>query len=83
MYLCLAAFVSVLLAPFALRVFVQRSAPVVPSTSVSGHGAALELRIITPHNQDIRHVFEAAFSDWHSQQYGAPVNITYLSPGGT
>jgi iron(III) transport system substrate-binding protein len=43
----------------------------------------LELRIITPHNQGIRRVFEPAFSDWHRAHFGRGVAITYLSPGGT
>lgn len=75
-----AAFVAVLLLPFALRAWVGRGASRVRAPS--GVPTA-ELRIITPHNQDIRRAFELAFSDWHQQHYGQAVAITYLSPGGT
>ncbi len=74
------AFAVVLLLPFAVRVWLGRVRPPVSG----GRGeAALELRIITPHNQDIRRAFELAFSDWHEQRYGQSVAVTYLSPGGT
>jgi iron(III) transport system substrate-binding protein len=81
LYLRLLAFVVVLFAPFALHE-VLGSKAVVPAALV-GDESALELRIVTPHNQDIRRVFEAAFSDWHREHFGRRVAITYLSPGGT
>jgi len=78
-YVCVAAFVGVLLAPFLLQdVFRERSL-----TRPVQTGEVLELRIITPHNQDIRRVFEPAFSDWYRAHFGRGVAITYLSPGGT
>lgn len=81
LYACLAAFGLVLLLPFMVRVLIGRAArPMEPRRVADG---ALELRIITPHNQDIRRVFELAFSDWHRARFGRPVAITYLSPGGT
>jgi ABC-type Fe3+ transport system substrate-binding protein len=86
LYGCLAAFFAVLLAPFLLRgvlgdVATRRMQP--ETTSPDGPAEVLELRIVTPHNQDIRRVFEPAFSDWHREHYGRSVAITYLSPGGT
>jgi iron(III) transport system substrate-binding protein len=74
------AFFAVLLLPFVLRGWLGRS----ESRARASSGAPVaELRIITPHNQDIRRAFELAFSDWHLQHYGQAVAITYLSPGGT
>jgi ABC-type Fe3+ transport system substrate-binding protein len=70
-----------LLLPFVLRVLLGD--PERRLTRSESNVGALELRIITPHNQDIRRVFEPAFSDWHEQRFGQPVSITYLSPGGT
>ena len=66
--------------PFALRALLGTSDRRTDATLPQG---ALELRIITPHNQDIRRVFEPAFSDWHNDHFGQSVAITYLSPGGT
>ena len=80
-YVCLAAFVGVLCLPFAVRFWLGHADagdPVQRSTD-----GALTLRIITPHNQDIRRVFEPAFSDWHRKRFGRAVDITYMSPGGT
>lgn len=80
-YACLVAFVAVLCLPFAVRFWVGKAdAGAAVERSTDG---ALTLRIITPHNQDIRRVFEPAFSDWHRQRFGRAVDITYLSPGGT
>jgi iron(III) transport system substrate-binding protein len=79
LYLFIAAFFAVLLAPFVLQSVVQENPDHRPEQS----GEVLELRIITPHNQEIRRAFELAFSDWHRQHYGRGVAITYLSPGGT
>jgi iron(III) transport system substrate-binding protein len=79
LYAWAAAFVGVLIAPFLLHALVAGSR----AERVRRDGDELELRIITPHNQDIRRVFEPAFSDWHRARYGRGVAITYLSPGGT
>lgn len=79
-YLLLVLFVLVLFAPFALRrVLVQAE----EQPRARGTGAALELVILTPHNQDIRRAFAAAFSDWHLEHHSQPVRVTYLTPGGT
>jgi iron(III) transport system substrate-binding protein len=79
LYACLAAFVGVLVAPFLLQSWFREGGVERPAET----GEVLELRIITPHNQDIRRVFEPAFSDWHRAHFGRGVAITYLSPGGT
>jgi len=88
LYGCLAAFFAVLLAPFVLRgvlgdTATRRLQPASESQAPETQAEALELRIVTPHNQDIRRVFEPAFSDWHREHFGRSVTITYLSPGGT
>jgi iron(III) transport system substrate-binding protein len=74
------AFALVLLLPFAVRALLGRSES---RGRAERTATALQLRIITPHNQDIRRAFEPAFSDWHLKHHGQPVAITYLSPGGT
>ncbi len=81
LYSCLAAFVAVLLLPFVGHLWVAhpRSLAAPPAST----GVLRELRVITPHNQDIRRVFEPAFSQWHEAHFGEAVAITYLSPGGT
>lgn len=75
-----AAFAALLLLPFAVRLWLGRADT---RARVAGEGSSLELRIITPHTQDIQRTFELAFSDWHRQHFGRPIRITYLSPGGT
>ena len=74
------AFFAVLLLPFVLRGWLGGNEP---RARASGAARVAELRIITPHNQDIRRAFELAFSDWHLERYGRAVAITYLSPGGS
>jgi iron(III) transport system substrate-binding protein len=74
------AFATVLMLPFAVRAWIGRDEP---TRSAPSQGPALELRVITPHNEDIQRAFEAAFSDWHRARYGQAVAITFLSPGGT
>ena len=78
----LLAFAVVLLLPFAVRLGLGGSESVVARPAKQGV-PTVELRIITPHNQDIRRAFELAFSDWHLDHYGSPVAVTFLSPGGT
>lgn len=74
------AFIAVLLLPFLLRAWLGRDEA---RARASSGAPVAELRIITPHNQEIRRAFELAFSDWHLQHHGQAVAITYLSPGGT
>lgn len=46
-------------------------------------GGALELIIITPHNEQIRYEFGRAFDEWHRKTYGQRVNVIWNVPGGT
>lgn len=41
------------------------------------------LTIITPHNEAIRYEFGLAFSRWHEERYGQPVNVDWRAIGGT
>ncbi|HEV7301768.1 MAG TPA: extracellular solute-binding protein [Tepidisphaeraceae bacterium] len=79
-YIWIILFFIVLVAPFVVRQLVAKRADELPGANGSD---ALELTIVTPHNQDIRRAFAAAFSDWHQKHHGRPVRITYLTPGGT
>jgi iron(III) transport system substrate-binding protein len=81
-YLSIILFFVVLVAPFVVRQVVARKPGDVEPVKSDAKPAG-ELVIVTPHNQDIRRAFAAAFSDWHVKQFGAPVKITYLTPGGT
>jgi ABC-type Fe3+ transport system substrate-binding protein len=46
-------------------------------------GSEDKLIIITPQGQEIRDEFRWAFADWHRQKYGRPVQLEFLTPGGT
>jgi ABC-type Fe3+ transport system substrate-binding protein len=46
-------------------------------------GAAARLVIITPHMREIRDEFRWAFADWHQKKFGYPVEVQYLTPGGS
>lgn len=76
--LVIAAFVGVLLAPlvFSAVSMANRRTNRTPSTT-------LELRLITPHQRDIRQAFARAFSAWHHERYGSDVALTFITPGGT
>lgn len=75
-YFYLFLFVVVLALPFAMHRALMRGHP-------EQAAGAERLVIITPHNQDIRREFNHAFSAWHQKRYGAPVELVFLSPGGT
>lgn len=49
----------------------------------SSGGEALELIIITPHNEQIRYEFARAFDRWHRRNFGRGVKVIYNVPGGT
>ena len=68
----LLAFLVVLLVPFVMR-----------PESEKARESALPLIIISPHNEAIRHEFSVAFSRWHRERYGKPVEIDWRSIGGT
>ena len=44
---------------------------------------ALTLVIVSPHNEAIRYEFGRAFSEWHRRAHGRPVQVEWLSIGGT
>jgi iron(III) transport system substrate-binding protein len=73
----IAAFFLVLFAPFSVRALLP------PPHEAASSADALELRVITPHQRDIRQVFERAFSEYHRARFGKAVRIVYLIPGGT
>jgi iron(III) transport system substrate-binding protein len=75
----LGAFFAVLFAPFAVRALLPKA----DDTRATNLDAALELRVITPHQRDIRQTFERGFSEWHRARFGKAVRIVYLSSGGT
>src|SRR5688572_7666501 len=75
------AFLLTLFAPFIVRALLgpeERAAAATPSGPTR-----LELRIITPHTQDIRRTFERAFVDWHQRSFGESVHVIFLTPRGT
>lgn len=65
-------FLAVLGTPFLLR-----------SPEASRRSDALSLVIISPHNEAIRYEFARAFSDWHENHHGAPVDVDWRNIGGT
>ncbi len=44
---------------------------------------ALELVVISPHNEAIRYEFAHGFSEWHREHYGRAVNVDWRVIGGT
>lgn len=44
---------------------------------------AARLVIVSPHNEAIRFEFEHAFSAWHEEHFGVPVDIDWRAIGGT
>lgn len=75
-------FVLLLIAPIGAH-WMYRSSSAWAPVSSNGVAASDRLVIITPNNEDIRNEFAWAFSDWHRQTYGQPVELQFLSPGGT
>ena len=67
-------FLVVLAAPFLLR-----PAMTLHSEPVSRG----RLVVVTPHNQDIRNEYGAAFADWHQKRYGERIDIDFRVVGGT
>lgn len=65
-------FVVILAVPFALRPRRERA-----------RDDAQTLIVVTPHVQQIRAEYGAAFSRWHEKKFGTPVNVDWRQPGGT
>ncbi|MBU4459455.1 MAG: extracellular solute-binding protein [Verrucomicrobia bacterium] len=73
----LAAAALIVALPFLFR----ERRPAVPAGAAAG--PRLELAVITPHNDAIRREFGRAFSAWHAERYGAPVDVQWIVIGGT
>lgn len=73
----LAAAALIVALPFLFR----ERAPVPPGAAPEG--ARLTLTVITPHNDAIRREFGRAFSAWHAERHGAPVEVQWIVIGGT
>lgn len=67
------ALAVVLGVPFALR----------PAPEAGAGDDAPALVIITPHVQQIRREFGAAFERWHLENFGGPARVDWRTPGGT
>ncbi len=69
--------VGLIAIPFALR----------PRPTPSGGRAAASptarLAVISPHNDAIRREFARAFSRWHEERFGRPVEVQWIVIGGT
>lgn len=81
-YLFILLFLLVLVAPFVVRLGLRSSAPAAPRTSGRADKAP-RLIVFTPHNQDIRREFAAAFAGWHRRRYGTAVVMDFRTIGGT
>ncbi len=51
--------------------------------SVTSGDAERRVIIITPHNEQIRTEFGAAFADWHLREFGETAEVVWVTPGGT
>ncbi|HEV2294660.1 MAG TPA: extracellular solute-binding protein [Tepidisphaeraceae bacterium] len=72
-------FFVVLVTPFILRRAIGTPAAY---RAPAPTGDPLKLVIVTPHVESIRREFEQAFSAWHQQKYGRPVEIDWRNYGG-
>ncbi len=86
--LILAAFALVLIVPWWVRQSFQAAHG--EGSGGGGGGMAKEeipaervLVAVTPHVEQIRTEFGAAFGAWHARVYGAPARIDFRTPGGT
>jgi ABC-type Fe3+ transport system substrate-binding protein len=78
-YAFIVMFLVLLALPLMLRALSNGSH--MPGTA--GSTAGDRLVIITSQTQDIRNEFRWAFADWHQLKYGEPVDLEFLSPGGS
>ncbi|MBM4156074.1 MAG: extracellular solute-binding protein [Lentisphaerae bacterium] len=62
--------------------FLLRERPPAAPARVPGAERAT-LTVITPHNDAIRREFGRAFSAWHAERHGAPVDVRWIVIGGT
>ena len=73
-------FVIILGVPLAFR---PAGESVLGTEELPGGEKALDLIIITPHNEQIRYEFARGFDRWHRRTHGQPVNVIWNVPGGT
>lgn len=79
------AFVLVLALPLIVRALAGSNAGAEGAFKTAGaDGEDVEqLVIVTPHIEQIRLEFAAAFDDWHREKFGKGVRIDWRVPGGT
>ncbi len=71
-------FFVVLVTPFILRRAIGTpSGDPLPPGDGSSAGEPLKLVIVTPHVESIRREFAQAFSAWHQQKFGQPVDVEW------
>ncbi len=75
----LVALLLVLSLPFLVRGMAGQSAP---AAAAKGRNVP-KLVIVTPHVEQIRSEFGAAFSRWYERTQGSPVAVDWRAPGGT
>lgn len=73
----LAAAALIVALPFLFR----ERPPAAPAGAAEG--PRLALAVITPHNDAIRREFGRAFSSWHAERHGVPVEVQWIVIGGT
>ncbi|MFN0010581.1 MAG: ABC transporter substrate-binding protein [Phycisphaerales bacterium] len=77
-------FALILATPMVVRSRLQGGGGAHPGgAGGAGGSAAQTLMIVTPHVEQIRSEFGAAFGRWHQRVYGASVAIDWRTPGGT
>lgn len=72
-YLLASVFVALIAAPLAMR----------RDDASDAGSSARRLIIVTPHPAQLREEFARGFDEWHREVFGEPVEISYLTPGGT
>jgi ABC-type Fe3+ transport system substrate-binding protein len=58
------------------------AAMVLPAFLFRGPGSADEIVVISPHSDEIKEETARAFAAWHQHNYGQPVTIRWIEPGG-
>jgi ABC-type Fe3+ transport system substrate-binding protein len=77
------AFVVVLSLPFLVRALAGGGDVARLAAGSATGGGAPTLIVVTPHVEQIRLEFGAAFNRWHQRLYGSPAAIDWRTPGGT
>lgn len=81
--LVIAAFVFVLFLPILVQRLSGRAHSQPADAGAAPAAKARTLVIVTPHVEQIREEFAAAFSRWHQRKFNEPVTIDWRIPGGT